>query len=234
MKLENVDYPTHEPHKKGNRLSDIILGGQDGLVSVLGLLLGLSAATDTTRVVIAGGLATIFAETLSMAAVAYTSMMADRDHYVAERAREVQELKDFPDQERQEVIDIYEAKGFSGKLLKDIVDHITANDKLWIDTMMREELEIKSVAKKDVHLYSLTVGASTFVGAFIPLIPFFFLQPNAAIVISLLLSVIVLAVIGAYKASITLGNVYRSSVQMVLIGMGAAVAGYLIGLLFKA
>ena len=88
--MADEDYPTHEPHKHGNRLSDIILGGQDGLVSILGLLLGLSAATNTTRVIIAGGLATIIAETLSMGAVAYTSMMADRDHYSAERKREHQ------------------------------------------------------------------------------------------------------------------------------------------------
>lgn len=227
-------YLIHEPHKKGNRLSDVILGGQDGLVSVLGLLLGLSAATNATRVVIAGGLATIFAETLSMAAVAYTSMMSNRDHYVAERAREVQELKDFPDQERQEIIDIYESKGFSGKLLNEIVDHITSNDKLWVDTMMREELEIKPVIKKDVHIYAVIVGVSTFVGAFIPLIPFFFIKPSRAILASLILSVIVLAVIGVYKASITLGNVFKSALQMVLIGMGAAIAGYFIGLLFKA
>src|SRR5215469_9651908 len=117
----------HEPHKKGNKLSDVILGGQDGLVSILGLLLGLSAATRSTRIVVAGALATIIAETLSMAAVAYTSKMADRDHYAAERAREVQEVKEIPDIERQEIVDIYKEKGFSGKLLNDIVNHITSN-----------------------------------------------------------------------------------------------------------
>jgi predicted membrane protein (TIGR00267 family) len=234
--MQNIDnnYKEHEPHKKNNRISDIILGGQDGLVSVLGLLLGLSVATDTSRVVIAGGLATIFAETLSMAAVAYTSMMANKDYYVAERAREVRELIDFPDQERQEIIDIYEAKGFTGKLLNDIVDHITSNDKLWVDTMMREELEIKPIIKKDVNVYAIVVGFSTFVGAFIPLIPYFFIKPSVALIASLILSVIVLAVIGVYKASVTLGNVYKSALQMVLIGMGAAIVGYLIGLLFKA
>src|SRR5665213_2210063 len=130
----------HEPHKKGNRLSDVILGGQDGLVSILGLLLGLAAATKSTRIIIAGGLATIFAETLSMAAVAYTSKMADRDHYAAERVREVNEIKEVPDTERQEIVDIYSTKGFSGKLLEDIVRHVTADEKLWVDTMMKEEL----------------------------------------------------------------------------------------------
>ncbi len=231
--MKSDDAPQHKPHKKGNRLSDVILGGQDGLVSILGLLLGLSAATNTTRVIIAGGLATIIAETLSMAAVAYTSMMADRDHYAAEKTREAKELKEFPDQERQEIVNIYKDKGFSGQLLNDIVDHITANDKLWIDTMMREELELKPIVKKDVYSYTYIVGVSTLVGAFIPLIPFFVLKPNSAIILSLILSIAVLAAIGIYKATINLGSKTKSVFEMVLIGMGAAVAGYLIGLLFK-
>lgn len=224
----------HEPHKKGNKLSDIILGGQDGLVSILGLLLGLAAATKSTRIIVAGGLATIFAETLSMAAVAYTSKMADRDHYAAERKQEIKEVKKVPEIERQEIVDIYAAKGFTGKLLDDIVNHITSDHGLWVDTMMREELDLLPVEKRDVYLYSLTVGISTFSGAFLPLIPFFFLAIHVALIAALALSVIVLAGIGIYKAKTTLGNPLKSALQMVLIGMGAAIAGYLIGLLFKS
>jgi predicted membrane protein (TIGR00267 family) len=224
----------HEPHKKGNRLSDVILGGQDGLVSILGLLLGLTAATSSSRIVIAGGLATIFAETLSMAAVAYTSKMADRDHYAAERQQEVKEVKEVPEIERQEIVDIYTAKGFSGQLLEDIVNHITADHELWIDTMMREELNLLPVVKRDVYRYTLTVGLATFSGAILPLIPFFFLHVHVALVVALILSVVVLAAVGIYKAKMTLGKPFKSAIQMVVIGMGAAVAGYLIGLIFKS
>ncbi len=224
----------HEPHKKKNRLSDVILGGQDGLVSILGLLLGLSAATHSTRIVVAGGLATIIAETFSMAAVAYTSKMADRDHYSAERAREVEEVREVPDIERQEIVDIYQAKGFSGKLLNDIVKHITSDDELWINTMMREELDLLPIVKKDVYVYSLRVGLSTLVGALLPLIPYFILPVHAALIGSLILAIVILAIVGIYKAKTTLGSPVKSAIQMVIIGMGAAIAGYLIGLLFKA
>ncbi len=224
----------HEPHKKNSRLSDIILGGQDGLVSIIGLLLGLAAATKSSRIIIAGGLAMIFAETLSMTAVAYTSKMADRDHYNAELEREVKEVEDVPDIERQEIADIYAAKGFKGKLLTDIVDHITSDHELWIDTMMREELDLMPVIKRDVYLYSLTVGLSTFSGSFLPLIPFFFMSVHLALMTALILSIVVLAVVGIYKARMTLGSQLKSALQMVFIGMGAAIAGYLIGLLFKA
>jgi predicted membrane protein (TIGR00267 family) len=223
----------HEPHKVGNQLSDIILGGQDGLVSILGLLLGLAAATTSSRIIIAGGLATIFAETLSMTAVAYTSKIADRDHYAAERHREIKEVAEVPDTERKEIVDIYSAKGFSGKLLEDIVNHITSDNELWINTMMREELNLLPVAKKDVHSYTIRVGISTFSGAILPLIPFFFLSVHDALILALMLSVVVLSGIGIYKANMTLGKPLKSAIQMVIIGMGAAIAGYLIGLAFK-
>jgi Uncharacterized membrane protein len=188
-----------EPHKKNNRLADVILGGQDGLVSILGLLLGLAASTKSTRIIVAGGLATILAETLSMAAVAYTSKMADREHYEAERLREIQEVKEVPEIERQEIVDIYSAKGFSGKLLDDIVNHITSDHELWIDTMMKEELDLLPVIKRDVYVYSLTVGISTFSGAMLPLIPFFFLGVQVALIAALILAIIVLATVGVYK-----------------------------------
>ncbi|HUD81223.1 MAG TPA: VIT1/CCC1 transporter family protein [Patescibacteria group bacterium] len=223
-----------EPHKIGSKLSDIILGGQDGLVSILGLLLGLAAATRSSRIIIAGGLATIFAETLSMSAVAYTSKMASKDHYAAERKREIKEVQDTPESERQEITDIYAAKGFTGKLLEDIVNHITSDKELWIDTMMKEELNLLPVVKHDVYIYSAVVGVSTFSGAMLPLIPFFFLHVHPALVAALILSIVVLAAIGAYKARMTMGKPVKSALEMVIIGMGAAVAGYLIGLLFKA
>ena len=88
--------------------------------------------------------------------------------------------------------------------------------------------------KRDVYVYCLTVGVATFSGAILPLIPFFFLRVHSALIVALTLSVIVLAMVGAYKARMTLGNVIKSATQMVIIGMGAAIAGYLIGLLFKA
>jgi predicted membrane protein (TIGR00267 family) len=223
-----------KPHRKSFRLSDIILGGQDGLVTILGLLLGLAAATKSSRIIIAGGLATIFAETLSMAAVAYTSRMADRDHYAAERAQEIRDIKVMTELERQDIVDIYSAKGFKGKLLDDIVNHITADNKLWVDTMMREEVNLLPIVKSDVNIYSLTVGLSTLAGALLPLIPFFFLSIHVAIYISLIISVFVLAGIGVYKAKMTLGKPLKSAIQMVIIGMGAAFAGYLIGLAFKS
>ena len=80
-----------------SKLGEIILGGQDGLVNVAGVILGLAAATDEVRIIIAGGLAATFAESISMAAVAYTSKLADKDYYDAETARGVAEVRQTPE-----------------------------------------------------------------------------------------------------------------------------------------
>src|SRR5512145_3098228 len=100
-------------HNSASSLSDIILGGQDGLVNVLGVILGVAAATNDPRIVLVAGLAATFAESVSMGAVAYTSTLADADFYESERAREYRHIENVPHLEREEIRKIYEKKGFS-------------------------------------------------------------------------------------------------------------------------
>jgi predicted membrane protein (TIGR00267 family) len=219
---------------KAVKLSDIILGGQDGLVNTLGVLLGLAAATSSVRIILAGGLAATFAESFSMAAVAYTSKMADRDHYITQHAKESREIKEVPEEEIQDIRNIYAAKGFEGKLLEQIVDHITSDEKLWVDNMMRDELNLLPIEKHEIYGYTANVGLSALVGAILPLIPFFFLGVEPALILSLIISILTLASVGLYKAHITVVKPFKSALQMVVIGMGAAIVGYLIGLVFRA
>src|SRR3989304_6328637 len=114
---EFLHHAQFDPHRKSYELADIILGGQDGLVNVLGVILGVAAATNDPRIVLVAGLAATFAESVSMGAVAYTSTRADSGFYQSEREREYRHLSQVPDVERQEIRDIYERKGFKGELL---------------------------------------------------------------------------------------------------------------------
>jgi len=216
----------------GNTLSDTILGGQDGLVNVLGVILGVAAASNDPRIVIAGGLAATFAESISMAAVALTSKMAERDHFVSELEREKREIKEMPEKEEAEIRRVYKSKGFDGKILDDITAHVMSSDKLWVDQMMKEELELKEVTQKEIYTSSFVVGIAALVGSFVPLTPFFFMPIQNAIWLALAISAIVLFFVGLYKAKMTIGKPFKSGLQMVIIGMGAALAGYLIGRLF--
>ncbi|MFH1247206.1 MAG: VIT1/CCC1 transporter family protein [Candidatus Micrarchaeota archaeon] len=217
---------------KGTLLRQIILGGQDGLVNVLGIVLGLAAGTGQQSIVILGGLAATFAESVSMAAVAYTSAKAQRDYYFKEVDREKFEIKNFPEVEREEIRLIYMKKGFRGKQLEKIVDKICKNEKLWLDTMMADELRLSE--SKDINPISegVIVGIASFVGSLLPLIAFFFfLDPRSAIIPSILFSVICLFAIGAYKGKTTLGSWWKSGIEMSAIGMAAAIIGYAVGML---
>lgn len=224
---------SHNNHT-GSRLKDIILGGQDGVVNVLGLVLGVAVATNDTRVVLVAGLASTFAESISMAAVAYTSTKAALGYYYSELAHEEREIKEMPKQERKEIRQIYAAKGFRGRILSAIVNKITSNKKLWLDTMMAEELKLTTTGNENPANNAFIVGISSLIGSLIPLLPFFFLPVKQSIYSSLALCSLVLFATGAYKARVTVGRWWKSGLEMLFIGMLAALAGYLIGLAFGA
>lgn len=223
----------NEPHQKASYLSRVILGGQDGLVNVLGLILGVAVASESTRIIIAAGLAATFAESIAMAGVAYTSRMVEKDFYEGELAREKREIKEVPQMEIQEIRDIYQAKGFSGKLLEEIVRKITSDEQIWLETMMKEELNLIPIDKKAVVQSAAIVGISSLVGSLVPLLPFVVLPVKTGIIVSFLLSALALFLVGVYKSKVTVGRTLRSGTELVLIGIASALIGYLIGTLFK-
>jgi len=222
-----------EAHKKlhhiGTRLSDVILGGQDGIVNVLGLVLGVAAASGSPRIIIAAALSTTFAESLSMAAVSFTSTQADRDYYEGQVELEKEHIRRFTDIEREEIRRIYELKGFSGKQLDEIVHTITSDVRRWIDVMMAEELKISPVEKGGALRSAGIVGIAAIIGSLIPVVPFFGLPAWAAVAGSISLAGVSLFIVGAYKAKVTVGVWWKAGLQLLGIGLVTALVGYAIG-----
>lgn len=221
-------------HRKNNPLRDVILGGQDGLVNALGIVLGISAATSDVKILIAAVLAATFAESLSMGAVAYTSALSQKEFYDSERAKEEKEVEEIPDIEKEEVREIYAQKGFKGNVLDAIVETTCSDKKVWVDFMMAEELHIEKVQMKDVLKSSVTVTITTGIGHLIPLLPFFFLVHQQGIIVSIIMSALTLFAVGWYQAVTLIGSWWKSGIRMVLIGLGAAFIGYFIAKLFHA
>ncbi len=214
------------------KLKEVILGGQDGLVNVLGIILAVGTATQSIKFVLIAGLAAAFAESVSMGAVAYTSYKSAKDFYKKYLKKEKQEIITFPKAEKEEIKEIYRRKGFKGKLLNDIVNHITKNKKLWVETMMTEELRLFPDEYEKPLRTSFLVGFTALIGSFIPVFPFFFIATvKTALTASIIISVITLFITGVIKAKITIGNKIKQGLEMVFIGIGAALTGYIIGLL---
>ncbi len=159
-----------DPHQRMRWLSDVVLGGQDGLVNVLGVILGIAAATGSTRLVLVAGLAAALAESISMAAVAYTSTMAQGDLYRAEQAREYRHIEATPALERAEVRNIYARKGFSGELLDRIVETITRDKDVWVAVMMAEEHNLMPKSRRASARSALVVGGASMIGSVLPLV----------------------------------------------------------------
>ncbi len=222
-----------DPHRQASALSDIILGGQDGLVNVLGVILGIAAATSDPYIVLVAGLAATFAESVSMGAVAYTSTVADADFYESEREKEYRHIREMPVLERDEVRAIYYEKGFRDELLENIVNTITANPDIWVAVMMAEEHRLIPVDRKQALRAAVVVGFSAVIGSLIPLVPFILLPVSTSIWVSILVTATVLFAVGAYKAQITIGHPGKSGLEMALIGTVSALVGYAIGLLLK-
>jgi predicted membrane protein (TIGR00267 family) len=221
-----------EHHSTTNSLRDVILGGQDGLVNMLGIALGVVAAGGSTHVLIVTGLAAAITESISMGAVAYTSFGSDRDFYFAEKDREQNEIETQPDDEREEVRAIYAAKGFKGQLLEDVVSTITANRETWVSTMMNEELHLQPVAQQSLVQSAVIVTVATLIGHFIPIVPFMVAARTPAIIVAIGLSAVTLFAVGVYSAKTLVGDWRKSGLQMVAIGLGAAALGFLIGRFF--
>jgi VIT1/CCC1 family predicted Fe2+/Mn2+ transporter len=223
-----------ESHRQTNWLRDVILGGQDGLVNILGIILGVIAGGGSDTVLLAAGFAAAITESISMGAVGYTSSISERDYYQAEEARETSEIATVPDAERQEIRDIYAAKGFSGELLDNVVDTITANRETWLATMMDEELHLQPIQTVDILRTSVVITIATLVGHLIPLVPFIALPRTPALVTAIVLSAMALFGVGVYSAVTLVGDWRKSGLRMVAIGLGAAAIGFLIGRLFNA
>lgn len=231
---EEILYHTHrDPHRRASALADVILGGQDGLVNVLGVILGVAAATGDPRIILVAGLAATFAESVSMGAVAYTSTLAESDFYESEREREYRHISEVPNLEQQEIRDIYAEKGFTGELLERIVDTITANKDVWVAVMMAEEHQLSPINRRHALRSAVIVGLAAIIGSLIPLAPFIILPVNAGIWTSILVSGLVLFGVGAYKARVTIGHPGKSGLEMAVIGTVSALVGYAVGALLR-
>jgi VIT1/CCC1 family predicted Fe2+/Mn2+ transporter len=230
-----VEEGWHSP--RGRAIREIVFGVHDGLITTIGFLSGVNAANASHRVIILAGVAEAIAQTLSMGFGAYLSTKSEREFYEREIARERFEIETMPDREREEVREIYRRKGFSGDELELVVARVTADKERWLRTMMVEELGLIEERFDRPAGVGLLIGASSFAGAFLPIVPYFFMEVNRAFVASLWVAAAALFVTGAGKTVLTKKAWWRSGLEMLGIGLLVSAAGYgighLLGVLWK-
>jgi len=216
---------------KGKLIKNIVFGVQDGALTTLGVVAGITGAVTDNSLIILAGVVSLAAEAISMGAGEYISSKSEVEVYKHEVELEKKEMERMPDIERQEIVDIYKAKGFKGKLLNQIVRKITSDKKLWLDTMLREELGFPQKFE-DPKKLGFQMLVASFIGGTIPIIPYLLLPVSTALFISVMGTAVSLFIVGASKTIITKGNWIKSGIEMMLVGMLVALAGYSIGSIF--
>ncbi len=235
IRRREYDHHTEQVHSAGGAsVRDLMLGLNDGLVASFAVTSGVAGAFAASRIVVMAGLAETLGGAVSMGLAAFVSARSQIEFYHSEITRERDEIRRWPERERDEIRAIYRAKGFSGELLDTVVRHITAEPERWANVMMREELGL-AVESFDRPLRSaLTVGFSYLVGALVPVIAYFFVPPHPGVILSAAATLGALFAVGAAKTAITLRPWWLSGLESVATGVAAAAVTYAAGRLFAA
>lgn len=216
-------------------LGDAIYGANDGLGSVFGIVSGVSGATaGAENFVLIAGIAGMLASAISMGSGAYLAAKSEREVYEAELSRERLEIETDPESEREELELFYQLKGFSPEEARLLTDRLTANPDQMLRTMASEELGLAEESFPDPVRSALASSISTALGAFIPVVPFFFFGGLPAIITAGVVSIVAHFVMGASKTFITGRSWVASGTEMAVVGIIAGVVTYFIGLLLRA
>ncbi len=218
----------------GGWIGQAIYGMNDGLGSVFGVVAGVAGATNASAsFVIVSGIAAVIANALSMGAGAYLATKSEREVYEAELAREREEIEMNPEQEREEMALFYELKGFTPAEARQLAARLAERPEQMLKTLAAEELGLSAETFPDPWREGLSAGVFTAIGAFIPIVPFFFVSGFPAVVASFVVSTLAYFVVGAAKVLVTGRGWFRSGLEMLLVGLGVGILTYLIGTLFQ-
>jgi VIT1/CCC1 family predicted Fe2+/Mn2+ transporter/rubrerythrin len=221
-------------HRRGGGwIGQAIYGANDGLGSVFGIVSGVAGATAGGPAVLIAGLAGMLASSLSMGSGAYLATKAEREVQEAEFRRERQELEERPEEELEELALFYQLKGVPEAEARTLAEHLVAQPEFALKTLANEELGLSEQSFPNPWLAALSASLSTAVGAFIPIIPFFFAVGYPAIIASFAISTVAHFVIGAAKTIVTGLSPWRSGLEMMVIGLGEALITYGLGLIFR-
>ncbi|MCC0041027.1 MAG: VIT1/CCC1 transporter family protein [Rhodobiaceae bacterium] len=208
-------------------LRDWVYGGIDGAVTTFAVVAGAVGADLSWRVVMIMGAANLLADGFSMAAANFTGTRAEIEDYERLRDMEERHLREFPRGERKELIEIFRMKGYRGRGLVGMVDLVMANRDYWLDVMMVEEHGLSSVQRSPARAALATFAAFLICGA-VPLLPFLLPVANPSVIAAIMTAVTFFGV-GSLKSRWSLVSWWRSGLETLVIGLGAALSAYLIG-----
>ena len=236
---ERISRDAEEKHSgTGSQyIGEIVYGGLDGTVTTFAIVSGVAGASLGTGVILILGLANLLADGFSMASGSFLSTKSEGEYYDRERQRELWEVENFPEGEKDELYEIYRQKGHSDEDARRLTEIVSSNKQHWIDAMMVDELGLMRETRNP-----LTNGLVTFVSFLVagtvPLLVYLAglvipIAPGTAFAICIALTGAALFGLGAAKVLVTAQNPIRSGLEMLFVGGLAASVAYTVGLLLQ-
>ncbi len=219
----------------GSWVADAIYGANDGLGAVFGIVSGVAGATNNQQhFILISGLAGMLASTLSMGAGAYLAAKSEAEVYEAEISRERAEVEENPEEEIEEMSLFYQLQGFNPEESQKMAERLAEQPEQFIQAMAQSELGLSEHRFPNQWTAAFSAGLSTAIGAFVPIIPFFFSGGFDAVLASFGISLVAHFAVGALKSLITIRSWWASGLEMTWIGVIVAVVTYGLGLAFGA
>src|SRR4029078_1570456 len=231
--LNSISGKTGEPWHRtesGGFLRNVVYGFNDGLTANFGLVAGVIGASSQSahHTLIVAGVAGLIADALSMGSSGYLAAKSEQEVYANEIAMEADEIALMPEVERDELALIYETKGMSAESAHALATEVMANPQRMLEEQVQEELGIGEPHMSPLREGWVT-GVATAVGALIPVFPLLVMSGRAAVVVAVVLWVGSHWVVGGARSVFTGRSVFRSGLDMFVVGLGVALAGYYMG-----
>jgi len=234
-----AEMAAQHPHIEGHFQSsesvrDVVIGLSDGLTVPFALAAGLSGAVSSAHIIVLAGLAEIAAGSIAMGLGGYLAARGDAEHYASELAREQEEVITRPEDEAEEIYQIFDQYAVPREAAAPVLAALQQNHPAYVDFMMRFELGLERPAATRASRSALTIATSYIAGGIVPLLPYMFVGPSTSIIpntatalqISVLITLLALALFGALKGRLLGTGALRSAIQTTLIGGAAAAVAY--------
>jgi len=222
------DEAWHTP--QGRLVREIIFGLNDGVISTIGFLAGVTATLGDVHTIALGGIAAAIAGAVAMGVGAFVSSKSQRAFFQAEIAREAWEIENMPDHERQEIREIYQKLGFTPDEVDIVVRRVTSNPTLWLRVMSREELGLAEEVFDSPVRVGFVTSLAYQLGALLLLIPYAFAAtPRTAFTVAAVVAVVTLLAIGAGKTWVTKERPVEAALELAGLGILACVIGLVLG-----
>ena len=225
------DEPWHKT-ESGGMVGNIVYGFNDGLTANFGLVAGVIAATSDVSTILVTGIVGTVADSLSMGASGYLAAKSEQEVYEHEIEIEKEEIRLMPDIEEDELALIYEVRGIPAAQARELAQEVMSDPERALEEKIQAELKIGEVHTTPLNEGWIT-GLATAIGAFIPVAPFLFTEGILAIWISFMLAMLSHFAVGAARSFFTGRGLFRSGIDMFVVGLGVAGVGYLVGELLE-